>query len=150
MLQVSKEISLKWIFHLFYFVNFFKNLLLMISSNFQNKENECMPTHCFESVQRHTRLHVGMSSSQNQEPSQFMNIFFYDFQHCSVLYPFLIVKILVHIEKSDVDNAFQIVRDPVSRQNVIDPFVLVNIEHDPTFPPLSFQRVHFELEINEL
>jgi len=103
-----------------------------------------------ESVQSHTRHHVGQRSSLHQVLSQFTNIFSDDFQHCSVLYPFLVVKILVQIEKPDVDNVFQIVRDLVSRQNIVDPFVLVNVEDDPTFSPLSFDRVHFQLEINEL
>jgi hypothetical protein len=31
----------------------------------------------------------------------------------------------------------------------MDPFVLVKVEHDPTSSPLSFERVHFELEINK-
>jgi len=31
---------------------------------------------------------------------------------------------------------------------VIDPFVLVDVEDDPTFSPLSFDRVHFELVCN--
>ena len=99
-----------------------------------------------ESVQSHTRHHAGQRSSLYQVPSQFTKIFSDDFQHCSVLYPFLVVKILVQIEKPDVDNVFQIVRDLVSRQNIVDPFVLVNVEDDPTFSPLSLHRVHFQLE----
>ena len=99
-------------------------------------------------MQRYTWHHVGQRSSRNQVLSQFTNIFSDDFQHCSVLCPFLIVKILVQIEKPDVDNVFQIVRYLVSRQNVIDPFVLVDVEDDPTFSPLSFDRVHFELVCN--
>ena len=31
---------------------------------------------------------------------------------------------------------------------MIDPFVLVDVEDDPTFSPLSFDRVHFELVYN--
>ena len=31
---------------------------------------------------------------------------------------------------------------------MIDPFVLVDVEDDPTFSPLSFDRVHFELVCN--
>ncbi len=31
---------------------------------------------------------------------------------------------------------------------MIDPFVLVDVEDDPTFLPLSFDRVHFELVYN--
>jgi hypothetical protein len=52
----------------------------------------------------------------------------------------------VHDGKPLLDRGFQIVRDQVSRQNVVDPFVLVKVEHDPTSSPLSFERVHFELE----
>jgi len=82
-------------------------------------------------------------------PCQYTKIFSDDFQHCSVLYPFFVVKILVQIKKTDVDHVFQIVRDLVSRQNIVDPFVLANVEDDPTCSPLSFDRVHFQLEINE-
>jgi len=56
----------------------------------------------------------------------------------------------VHDGKPVLDRGFQIVRDQVSRQNVVDPFVLVKVEHDPTSSPLSFERVHFELEWNDL
>ena len=31
---------------------------------------------------------------------------------------------------------------------MIDPFVLVDVEDDPTFSPLFFDRVHFELVYN--
>ena len=31
---------------------------------------------------------------------------------------------------------------------MIDPFVLVDVEDDPTFSPLSFDRVHYELVYN--
>ena len=93
-------------------------------------------------TQAQIRPHVGHQIGQSQVPDQYVIVFFDDFQRRSVLYT--IFKMPVHHGKPVLDRAFQIVRDHVSRQNVMDPFVLVKVEHDPTSSPLAFERVHFE------
>ena len=92
---------------------------------------------------RNSHFYVGLVRSQNQVPSHYMNLLFHHEQHFNGPFAFVVVQIPVQLEKKVVDNVFQCFTDHVSRQNLIDPFVFLQIEYDPTFSPLSGQ-VHFE------
>ncbi len=58
---------------------------------------------------RKSHFHVGLVRSQNQVPSQYMNVIFNHDQHCNGPFAFVNVQIPVQLEKKVVDNVFQFV-----------------------------------------